>query len=310
MLRYLILMLLVLSTRTSDAQCYNNYCKPTYSYSYSTPRYSYSYSTPTYCPPTYSTPRYSEPVWEWRQWPTDPNYWIRVKVVGQILENDGYLYIKEGTYWSKHCPISQYQVKAVYTEPVYKTIEAYPYLNRQGVLLPSAPHHIVDPRSFLAPVDESREAFAFVDKSTTSVTDMALRIAQGEQAKELAKINARNELSKAAQAGVNDAVFMSELQKLFALRQRSAVFDSGSPIDTSQVTVSNPELAKILVTTCIGCHGPTKQEAGLDLRSLEPDSPVWADCWAEVRAGSMPKNSPKLSSEQIELFRLQAFGGK
>lgn len=294
MLRYLILMLLVLSVQTSNAQYYNG-CRTCY-----TP--SYSYSTPSYSTPSV--------VWEWRQWPTDPTYWIRVKVVGQIIENDGYLYLKDGNYWTKHCPISQYQVKAVYHEPTYKVIEAYPYLNRPGVLLPSAPPQLVDPRSFLAPVDESREAFAFVDKSTTSVTDMALRIAQGEQAKELSKINARNELAKAAQAGANDAVFMAELQKLFALRQRSAVFDSGASVDTSQISVKDQQLAQVIVTTCLSCHGPTKQEAQLDLRSLEPDSPVWADCWAEVRAGTMPKNGNRLTDEQIELFKKQAFEGK
>lgn len=288
----LILFLTLILISEANAQYYstcNNYCPPT---------------------PTYSQPKAYTPTYEWKQWTTDPNYWVKVTIVDNIISNDGWLYTRSGTYWERHCLISDYksQVRTVYHEPTYRAITQYPFLNKPGLIVASSPPGSIDLRDFLVPVNEDLALVETASKAQISTTEMALKIAQGEQAKEMEKIKARNQLASFALKSQADERFMSELQKLFALREQAATLSTEkSPADLSQIDAP-ADLASIVIDSCIGCHGPTKQEAGIDFRAVPADSDIWAEAWISVKTGRMPKNGNKLSDEQVSKFKAHALG--
>ena len=292
-MRSLLFLFLLILTSSVQAQyyrsynsCNTGYCQPTYSQSYSQPK----------------------PTYEWKQWTTDPTYWVKVTITDNIISNDGWLYTRNGTYWERHCLISDYksQVRTVYHEPVYRAITQYPYLNKPGLIVASSPPGTIDPRDFLTPVNEDLALVETASKAQISTTEMALKIAQGEQAKEMEKIKARNQLASFALKSQADERFMSELQKLYALREQSATLSTEkSQADLSQIDAP-PELASIVIDNCISCHGPTKQDAGIDFRAVPADSDIWAEAWVDVKTGRMPKNGNKLTDEQVSKFKEHA----
>lgn len=290
----------------SSNGCYNGYCAPTY-----------SYSTPSYSSVSY--PYYS--AWEWKQWPTDPTYWTRVRYqyVSQhdkISENDGWLYYRgDAGDWVKHCLISQYAAKPVvyplgqtqvgYSEPVYRVIQQYPYLMKPGVLIAKQPAGPADARDFLVPFENdgpARMESAF--KSQTSATELALQVAKGEQTKELEQLRARTQLARDTLAANNDERFLSEIKELFALRQKSATIQTDS-LDATTIAIDNPDLVKVVETKCFNCHGGAQGVAkNIDFRKkLTPEQ--WRACYRQVATGAMPQKGQPLSGEEMDLFELE-----
>lgn len=301
------------------SSCETGYCQPTYSaptYHYSTPTYR---STPTYSAPSVTYPYYSG--WEWRQWDTDPTYWVRVRwhhftYESKALENDGWLYTKSAYgEWVRHCRIGEYSVakpvvyplgrtEAGYFEPVYRLVQQAPYLAKPGTLIAKTPADAIDPRDFLVPFQDdgpTRSEAAF--KSQTSATELALQVVKSEQAKELAQLQTRAQLARDALAAQNDERFLSEIKELFALRQKSATIRADADSGAAVVAIENADTAAMVRKRCFECHGGSKGVGG----SIDFRKPLTAEelgkCFRSAAAGTMPKEGQPLSSEELDLLQ-------
>ena len=288
----------------SRSNCSNGYCAPTY-----------SYSAPSYSSVSY--PYYS--AWEWKQWPTDPTYWIRVRYQhvsysDKISENDGWLYYRGDVGdWVKHCLISQYAAKPViypvgrtevgYYEPTYRLVQQAPYLAKPGVLIAKQPPAPIDPRDFLVPYQDdgvARTESAF--KTQISATELALQVVKSEQEKEKMQLLTRAQLSRDTLAAQNDERFLSEIKELFALRQRSATIQSGGDAG-GVVAIDNEKVAALVSSKCFKCHGAGgKVEKGIDFRT-KLSAEQWKMCFRECATGEMPREGQPLSSEELDLIQ-------
>jgi len=77
-------------------------------------------------------------------------------------------------------------------------------------------------------------------------------------------------------------------------------------------TAASAGLTAYLTASCVGCHGPKKQEKGIrldDPATVPPD--VRDRCFREVSAGKMPKDGPKATAQQLgEIYRWAEDGGR
>lgn len=314
----------LLLCQSASGQYYRSSCSPTYCPpTYSAPTYHYSapsYSTPTYrSAPSVTYPYYSG--WEWRQWDTDPTYWIRVRwqhfsCDSKALENDGWLYTKSSYgEWVRHCRIGEYSVakpvvyplgrtEVGYYEPVYRLVQQAPYLAKPGTLIAKTPVDAIDPRDFLVPFQDdgpARSDAAF--KSQTSATELALQVVKSEQQKELAQLQTRAQLARDALAAQNDERFLSEIKELFALRQKSATIRADAEGGAAVVAIDNADAAALVKSKCFACHGGQKGVSGsIDFRK-PLTAQEWAKCFRSAAAGTMPKEGQPLSGEELDLLQ-------
>jgi hypothetical protein len=295
------------------AGCYGGYCPPqTYAKSYG------GYSGQRY----YNT----KSAWVYRPWPQDAGYFYHYYTVydhcgNWVNHDDGWLYTYHAGCYTKHCRISEYAGKpslqpSPYTDPRgstevgyygpdYQAAQKYPLLLIPGVLAQKNLPGTIDPRDILAPftpTDQARQQFA--ERSHASATELALKIAQGEQAKELEQIRGRNALAREIQAHQNDERFLAEIKEFFAVRRQQATIDAGAVgASRSVINVGNPKLAELINARCISCHGPGKADGGLNFAEVTASNrAVWQKSYRKCATGEMPKGGEPLKNDELDLF--------
>lgn len=314
MKRLIIAMALAVAAvcSTAEAQYYGGTCSP------------------GYCPPTYAK-TYSHPSyrsvwsgWTFAPWAHDGTYFTRYRTwydhCGTATNhNDGWLYTRDayGSY-CKHCLISSYAAKVPaspyidaigktesgYHADEYNVVRAYPVLLTTGLIAPKNLPGTIDPRSVLAPPESLAKARqAFAENTQVSSTEMALKIAQGEQAKELEQIRGRNQLAREIQSQQNDERFLAEIKEFFAVRRQQSVIDASAATPRVALNVGNPKLGELISARCVSCHGPGKAEANLNFANVGPtDFKVWQKSFRKCATGEMPKNGEPLTDDELDLF--------
>jgi len=260
--------------------------------------------------------------WVYAPWASDSNYYTfyRTKYDDCGIptnHNDGWLYcLKSPGCYEKHCKIADYSVKVParnYIEPrgctevgyckdEYELVKRYPFA--AGLTSPKDLPGTIDPRSLVATFDSQALArMAFAEKSFTSTKDMALKIAEGEQAKELEQIRGRNALARQIQADQNEERAFAEFKEYRATARREALIDNGAATPRAVINVGNPSLAGLIQDRCVSCHGPGKAEAGLNFANVAAtDFKVWQKSFRKCATGEMPKGGEPLSNEELDLF--------
>lgn len=279
---------------------------------------------------------YSAPIyrnvwsgWEYKVWPTDPKYYTYHRTWWDHCgtpknEYDGWLYCLDahGCY-VRHCLISQYGYKpklgsSPYFDPHGQTEAAYHgdqlalakalvALTAPGVLAQKNLPFPGSANDILAPSYTTADArVANAHRESMSAKEYAAKIYQAEQDKEKLDLQIRGQIAILREEGQQDERLLAEFKEFRAVRLRQSKISAGAGTQVT-IDVPNNELAEIIATKCVSCHGPQKQEGNLDFRNAGSlGYEKWNLCSLRCAAGEMPKDAPKLTLAQTQLFSDQA----
>ena len=284
-----------------------------------------------YCPPkagTYDVPHVSYadkkyPVyspWSWSPWATDGTYFIRQRWVYtaadvKTLEDDGWLYVKiDGSAdgYTRALLKVQYGVASLgnarYGYDVFKYNAAQVLSPKIAVYLP--PTHVpavelptpANVASILGDPNYNNDV-----NSEDGYKAELLRI-QGNQRFAEAKLKLkadelkmRNELANRAQDNNEVLQYAAMIREFAEARAKRLAVGNLAHADASSITLGNRDVANILATKCLSCHGPDKQEKGFDVRNADAFSlRMWSKVSRLVHSGAMPPGQDKLTSEELE----------
>jgi mono/diheme cytochrome c family protein len=308
--RTILSVLVLLATTTVFAQHKNGYCTPKYG-TYSVP-YDVHAKDAKY--PVYS-------AWVWSPWATDGTYsirqrWVYTDATTKTLEDDGWLYIKiDGTPngYTRALLKVQYGVPqlgaAIHGYDVFKYYAAQVVGPVVAVQLP--PTHIpavelptpANVQQILGDPDYNNDV-ASEDSYKAELLRVqgSQRIAEARLKLESDKLAARRELANRAQDSNELLQYAAALREFAATRRSQTAVGNVANGDAASITLANRNVANILATKCLQCHGPNRKDKNLDMRNADSFSQkMWAKISRLVHSGEMPQDPvPKLTPQELE----------
>ncbi|WP_254512871.1 hypothetical protein [Anatilimnocola floriformis] len=302
----------------ADAQYRRGCYTPTY---YTQPCYQQPY-----CGPTCATyPSYGS--WQWGQWETDPAYWVKSRWINysacdRRFESDGYLYIKTHCGFDRALLKSDYavQYRSICLQPEprvpyfgttqygidpYRDAVARAYGPGPARLLQQQPPSPLDVAALLPPPSNERAArIEHAGKGATSANEALKSIALAEAANERVETEARRDIAMAATHYQAFERAMGKFNEVAAVANSRSTVSSDAARST--IPVDDPELAAIISTKCLECHGGGATKGGVDFRDAKSfKSKTWGSCWALVKTGAMPDGGQRLSPTEVKAFERQ-----
>lgn len=203
--------------------------------------------------------------------------------------------------------------EAGYQRDEYGLLKAFSYLGK-GILNPKGLPDIPNTRDILPPLQDdlrAREANAFLLakqglelQAQQQLSNNELRKAQLEATSRLASVETLAKANERRLAETVRAILEADKQAAIQLELQS---ESKAGDSLANIPIDNRDLALIVQAKCWGCHGPSKQDAGVDFRQADQwGADEWDTAYEEVASGRMPRNGTPLSREEIRLFRDQA----
>jgi hypothetical protein len=202
--------------------------------------------------------------------------------------------------------------EAGYERSEYGLLKAFSYLAKASILPKGLPE-IPNTRDIITPLADdmaAREQNAFLLakqglelQHQQQLSNNELRKAQLDATTRLATVET---LAKANERRLAESIRgILEADKQAAI-QLEVQQETGAGNSLANIPIDNRELATLVGAKCWGCHGPAKQDGGINFANARAwGEPEWDAIHDEVSSGRMPRGGQPLSRDQIDLFKAE-----